>query len=288
MINLKEYIYMHPNSKMKSNHYNNLLPKMFVIGIIKRIPLIISTIYKHFKYGPPQPSWSLTVHLTVTVFRSFASPEYGIFTIEDVQGKYSFSTCIVPSDHRAEEMNIPHEYRINAQAYIEKLVKPYSIAIDPIWKTPRDSITGDIFMSKDWNEENDWTKEKIVIFFHGGSYFAGNSKSTSFICCKLSKESGARVLSINYRLAPQNPFPAALCDALATYLYLMDPPKNSVFKPYKPEQIVLCGESAGGGLTISLGLALRDLGLPLPAGIIGLVCLIGNENHFFFFLFSRL
>jgi acetyl esterase/lipase len=88
--------------------------------------------------------------------------------------------------------------------------------------------------------------------------------------CELSKTSGARILSINFRLAPQNPFPAALCDALATYLYLMNPPSDSGFKSYSPEQIVLCGDSSGGGLAISLGLALRDLGLPLPSGIIGL------------------
>jgi acetyl esterase/lipase len=52
----------------------------------------------------------------------------------------------------------------------------------------------------------------------------------------------------------------------------MNPPKDSGFKAYKPEQIVFGGDSAGGGLVVSLGLAIRDLGLPLPAGIISWVC----------------
>ena len=80
------------------------------------------------------------------------------------------------------------------------------------------------------------------------------------------------MLAIDYRLAPQQPFPAAPCDALATYLYLTNPPDDAGFKPYKPNQIVVALGS-GAGLSISLGLALSDLGLPPLAGIVGLVSL---------------
>lgn len=274
-----------------------------LLEIVKRIPLFFSTIVKHLKHGPPQPSWDLKVHLAVAIIGTLGSPPYREFTIEDaqgsLQGKIPINIYKVPSDLKLYEINIPHEYRINAQAYIEKLVKPYNIVIDPIWKTPRDNdIKGDLIMNKDWNEENDWEKEKIVLYFHGGAYCAGSAKSVRELCCKLSRTSGARIFPINYRLAPQNPFPGALCDCLATYLYLMNPPKDSGFKPYKPEQIVLCGDSAGGGLAVSLGLAIRDLGLPLPAGIVALVCLISNKvsamklfffcsmNLIFFLLFS--
>ncbi|PKY60846.1 alpha/beta-hydrolase, partial [Rhizophagus irregularis] len=78
---------------------------------------------------------------------------------------------------------------------------------------------------------------------------------------------------INYRLAPQNQFPAALHDALAAYLYLLNPPKDAGFEPLNPKNIVLAGDSAGGGLSLALGLAIRDArdtGLPSCAGIIGL------------------
>src|SRR5256885_10031835 len=78
-------------------------------------------------------------------------------------------------------------------------------------------------------------------------------------------------IEIDYRLAPQNQFPAALQDALAAYLYLLNPPKDAGFEPLNPKNIVISGDSAGGGLSMALGLALRDAGLPSCAGIVGLV-----------------
>src|SRR6266542_3806016 len=253
---------------------------MSSLMFIKFIPSIISTIFKHFIYGPPQPSWDLRIHLKVVMTQLMISLSF-TGRIEDYQGNTSKLDFKIPPDMKVNEITIPHECRINAQAYIEKLVKPYAIVIDPIWKTPRDNgIYGDLIMNKNWNGENDWSKEKIVIFLHGGAYFTGCAIMTREIACKLSKISGARVLSIDYRLAPQQPFPAALCDALATYLFLTNPPDDSGFKPYKPEQIVIGGASAGGGLSISLGLAIRDLGLPLPAGIFGWVGLIFKKNFY--------
>lgn len=78
--------------------------------------------------------------------------------------------------------------------------------------------------------------------------------------------SDASVFAFNYRLAPQHPFPAAVEDALAAYLYLIHPPEDSGAKPIDPKDIVIAGDSAGGGLTFALLLALRDAGLPVPAG----------------------
>src|ERR1044071_1940864 len=77
--------------------------------------------------------------------------------------------------------------------------------------------------------------------------------------------------AIDYRLAPQNQFPAGLQDVFAAYLYLLNPPKDAGFEPLNPKNIVFAGDSAGGGLSMALGLALRDAGLPSCAGIVGLV-----------------
>ena len=73
---------------------------------------------------------------------------------------------------------------------------------------------------------------------------------------------GADVLSVDYRVAPEHPFPAALEDAAAGYRWLLEE------KGYEPEKIVIAGDSAGGGLALSLVLYLKDQGLPLPGGII--------------------
>lgn len=78
--------------------------------------------------------------------------------------------------------------------------------------------------------------------------------------------SKGRTCAIDYRLAPQHPFPAAVEDALATYLYLIDPPKEEGNQPIDPRKIVIAGDSAGGGLTFATLMAIRDAGLPAPGG----------------------
>ena len=72
--------------------------------------------------------------------------------------------------------------------------------------------------------------------------------------------------AINYRLSPQYPFPCAIQDALAAYLYLIRPPAEAEHKPVKPQHIVIMGDSAGGGLTLALLQIIRDSGLPQCAG----------------------
>ena len=80
---------------------------------------------------------------------------------------------------------------------------------------------------------------------------------------KYSKLSyGADVLTIDYRVAPENPFPAAVEDAVYAYKWLLDE------KNYKPDQIVVAGDSAGGGLALALCMYAKDHGLPLPGGVI--------------------
>ena len=77
-----------------------------------------------------------------------------------------------------------------------------------------------------------------------------------------------RVFAVGYRLAPQYPFPCALQDALAAYIYLIRPPPDSKHLPVPPSMIILGGSSAGGGLMIALLQLIRDSGLPLPAGAV--------------------
>jgi acetyl esterase/lipase len=72
--------------------------------------------------------------------------------------------------------------------------------------------------------------------------------------------------AINYRLSPQYPFPCAIQDALAAYLYLIRPPPEAKHKPVKPQHIVIMGDSAGGGLSLATLQVIRDSGLPPCAG----------------------
>ena len=101
----------------------------------------------------------------------------------------------------------------------------------------------------------------IILFFHGGGFTIGSTKDHMDLCGKLSAESGFPVLSIDYSLAPENKFPAALDDCLASYLWLL---KRGI----KPSEIVLAGISSGATLVLSLLLYLKEKNIELPAGAV--------------------
>jgi acetyl esterase/lipase/NRPS condensation-like uncharacterized protein len=107
------------------------------------------------------------------------------------------------------------------------------------------------------------TKNGVMLYLHGGGYICGGIEYAVSIGAIFAEKCSIRVFCAAYRLAPEHPFPAALEDALTAYSYILS-------CGYKPEQVILCGESAGGGLVYSLGLKLRARNMPLPAGIIGI------------------
>ena len=98
---------------------------------------------------------------------------------------------------------------------------------------------------------------QMLLYLHGGAYTAGGIDYASGIASRIAARTHRRLCCAAYRLAPEHPFPAALEDARDAYCLLLD-------KGFKPQQIVLIGESAGGGLVFSLCLALKRRGLPLP------------------------
>ncbi len=101
----------------------------------------------------------------------------------------------------------------------------------------------------------------VLLYLHGGGYSAGSANSHRGLVAQIAAASGIRALLPEYRLAPEHPFPAALEDALAVYRYLLA-------KGVPPHGIVLAGDSAGGGLAVAVSVALRDRGVPLPAGAV--------------------
>lgn len=101
----------------------------------------------------------------------------------------------------------------------------------------------------------------VILYLHGGGYACGNLDYAKGFGSVLANEFGIRVFCPAYRLAPENPFPAALEDALCSYEYLLQ-------SGFAPEQIILCGESAGGGLCYALSLKLKEQGIAQPAGIV--------------------
>ncbi|KAF5357302.1 hypothetical protein D9758_005908 [Tetrapyrgos nigripes] len=114
--------------------------------------------------------------------------------------------------------------------------------------------------------EQDMDRMRCILYLHGGGYYFGSVDQERYSIQRYARKINGRVFAINYRLAPQYPFPCAIQDALAAYLYLIRPPPDAQHKPIKPSHIVVAGDSAGGGLSLALLQVLRDSDLPLPAG----------------------
>jgi epsilon-lactone hydrolase len=109
-----------------------------------------------------------------------------------------------------------------------------------------------------WIKTTDSSNAATIVYLHGGAYTLGSHQTHRGLLGLLCKESGLRVLAVDYRLAPENPYPAALDDAITAYQWLLD-------QNVAPAQIVMGGDSAGGGLTVATLLKLKSLGLSLPA-----------------------
>ncbi|PFH52167.1 hypothetical protein AMATHDRAFT_140737 [Amanita thiersii Skay4041] len=108
---------------------------------------------------------------------------------------------------------------------------------------------------------------RCILYIHGvGGYYFGSVDQERYSIQRHARKINGRVFAVNYRLAPQYPFPCALQDVLAAYLYLTDPPPGADHSPVNPSHIIIAGDSAGGGLSLALLQVLRDVGLPLPAG----------------------
>lgn len=99
---------------------------------------------------------------------------------------------------------------------------------------------------------------KVLLYFHGGGYCSGSIKSHRGMVSETGRAARARTLAVGYRLAPENPFPAALDDALAAYEFVLS-------QGVAAERIAIGGDSAGGGVTLATLLSLRAAGRPMPA-----------------------
>jgi monoterpene epsilon-lactone hydrolase len=102
------------------------------------------------------------------------------------------------------------------------------------------------------------TPRHVVLYFHGGVYVIGDAFLAAGLASQIGRRTHAKVISVDYRLAPEHPYPAAVDDALAAYAALLE-------DGVAPSAIAFAGESAGGGLAVATMVNARDHGMPLPA-----------------------
>jgi acetyl esterase/lipase len=102
---------------------------------------------------------------------------------------------------------------------------------------------------------------RVIPYLHGGGYVTGSAATHRELASRISRAAHARVLVVDYRLAPEHPHPAALEDSIAAYRWILDAGQD-------PSSTVVVGDSAGAGLTLALLVSLRDVGHPLPSAAV--------------------
>ncbi len=113
-------------------------------------------------------------------------------------------------------------------------------------------------VKSEWVSAPDADAGRAILYLHGGGYVIGSINTHRSLAGRLSRAAKARVLVIDYRLAPEHPFPAAVDDSVAAYRWMLA-------QGLKPSRIAVAGDSAGGGLSAATLVAIREAKLPLPA-----------------------
>lgn len=113
----------------------------------------------------------------------------------------------------------------------------------------------------EWLTPKHAAPDRVLLYIHGGAWVMGSPRTHRALAADLARRAGVRALSLDYRLAPEHPYPAALDDCVAAYEWLLA-------SGIEPGRIVVAGDSAGGNLALALLLRLRDAGTPLPAGAV--------------------
>ncbi|MFF2090770.1 alpha/beta hydrolase [Paenibacillus sp. NPDC058174] len=158
--------------------------------------------------------------------------------------------------HRLFKENLPSNPASieELRAGVEAMFGLLPVASDLV--TEKVDIDG---MEAEWQLLPESKDDRVLLYFHGGGFMYGSIESYRIESSEMGRAAQARVLSINYRLAPEHPFPAPIEDALKAYDWLLD-------QGYKPHNIIIGGVSAGGNLTAALLMKIRDTKTPMPAG----------------------
>lgn len=270
-----------------------------VKAILPKVPLIGKTALFHtLGFSEQSKHWDLRSELIINVLRSFLhDTPLPILKIQklsmgapEVKGRLWISRVTMP---------VPPEDSLRQTLFsaIEALkepgepkggfTEPEMVPVEAEWTGYRAGATTDsvelrISEAEKYKEMmREVSSSATVLYFHGGAYYLMDPVTHRPTTKKLARITKGRCFSVRYRLAPQNPFPAALLDALVSYFTLLYPPAGSFHEPVEAKNIVFAGDSAGGNLCLVLLQTLlqfrrqgakvtwngQEREVPLPAGV---------------------
>ncbi|KAJ3373015.1 hypothetical protein HDU91_001448 [Kappamyces sp. JEL0680] len=218
--------------------------------VVAGLPAVVGSAASWIVNGPTHQKWSLPYHLTVNTIREcFANlQELDHPNVFGFQFRTSLP-ALMPLDGQVRK----DSYMVN-EAVVDHIKQT---APGDEWPKEADDIYHIVHGEWVWAPGHA-TSDTVVYLLHGGAYIVGSAPMYRQFTYNYSRDADARVFATNYRLAPQNPYPCALIDAVSGYLYLLE--------TCEAKNICLIGDSAGGGLLLATLLVLRDMGKPLPAG----------------------
>ncbi|HBH22279.1 MAG TPA: alpha/beta hydrolase [Cytophagales bacterium] len=170
-------------------------------------------------------------------------------------------------------LSVPMYWKLPPIDHLRGLLETFTMFATLPWGVSRGEVEFKEFRA-DWLVPDKRSAEDVILYLHGGGYVIGSPHSHRGLAGKIAKDAGMACLLIDYRKAPEYPFPYALYDAYKAYEYLLG-------QGYEPGHIFIIGDSAGGGLTLSLSLKLKMDKMPLPAANVLLspyVDLVNNED----------
>jgi acetyl esterase/lipase len=153
-----------------------------------------------------------------------------------------------------------------AETDIVELRRHYAYLSDRFGASPRDSKfeEGQVGPTRgEWVRPAKGSPGRLILYFHGGGYIAGSPQTHRPLVARLAQAGEASAFSLEYRLAPEFAFPAAVRDGIDAYRHLLQ-------RGVLPSSLVLAGDGSGGGLAFAVTLAVRNAGLPLPAGVVAM------------------
>ncbi|KAJ2854066.1 hypothetical protein J3B02_002856 [Coemansia erecta] len=293
MANTKpEYVRLPLRLKTKEGIWGRLKNIMFIASGVSQ------TIASYYWYGPMVPTWSLRFHIINNILKKYLAESLPHNTPNELSEQIDFGYIAeyikmnnLPSRALTEDIGHNKEFDItvDGDTCMEYKLSRYGVSGDKInvlaeedlkranYGQPRrvscQIVVGSEFqrcsgcrtavgpIPKMLEPEPLDLEERIVVHFHGGAYCVGERSLTHLhVYARMSSSTGLRVFSPNYRLAPQSCFPSQLHDCFLAY-------RDLLRRGFKPGNILLSGDSAGGALAIALVFVLREMQMEMPAGL---------------------
>jgi acetyl esterase/lipase len=230
--------------------------------VTHNVSSIVSGVGELVKSGTARPSWNYGTHLGLKWLRNtilFQNNTIGaVRRGEHTAGRIlkTMVNCAIESMEIAYKKKCILDYERDGRGFTQTT---------QAWRYPipqEDGLESEtVVVDGEWifpiNTSLSKNKQKVILYFHGGCYILGSPQVFRNLTSLLARTNDCPVLALNYRLAPEHPFPAGLHDAFASYIWLLNPghpmfSSKGTHTPYKPEEIIISGDSAGGGLAMAL------------------------------------